>query len=462
MSKGFKQTLLCLTLSMFLSPCLANNEAPSPWQFFGTHRIRYEYLNNQFREGLSGNDEALSLRTLLRARYQKNHLQLTAEVQDSRAYLNQDEDNVTATSIVNAWELLQANVQYSLYDVFNDNDQLNLLAGRFTKDLGSRRLVARNRFRNTIQNYTGLWFEWLNENAVHINAFYTLPVLIQPNDIDALIENEVAFDDADFDLRLWGVHAAWPTSWWDTKAEVYLLGLQEDDDQERQTANRQLYTPGVRWYRSPQVGRWDFELEQILQFGQRRLTRDVEDKEDLNVFAHFHHVRVGYTFDATWLPHAALVYDFASGNTLEAGEYHRFDTLLGPRRGEFGPTGIYGLLSRNNISSVGVRFSIQPNERLDAQVFWRASYADEVVDDFARTGLRLDPNDSSMASTSHFAGHQIDTRLRYWLWPKHWRWEGGLTWFARGELLRTTQDSQRRSENQGDPFYVYTSLEWFF
>lgn len=118
---------------MFLSPCLYANENSSPWQFSGTHRIRYEYLNNQFREGLSGNDEALSLRTLLKASYQKKHLQLTAEVQDSRAYLNQDEDNVTATSIVNTGELLQANVQYSLYDVFNDNDQLNLLAGRFTR-----------------------------------------------------------------------------------------------------------------------------------------------------------------------------------------------------------------------------------------------------------------------------------------------------------------------------------------
>lgn len=425
----------------------------SEFNWSGVHRIRYEHLTNQFRTNLSGNDEALALRTLLKAEWKKNEFGFTAELEDSRLYLNEDENNVTGTSFVNTLELLQANVSYRFHNVFTENDAWHLRAGRMTQNLGSRRLVPRNNFRNTIQNYTGVRSEWSGEHDQKLTSFFVLPVLIQPQDNGSLVDHEVEFDEEDFDLRLWGLHYAWNTTLWNARAELYLVGLNEvDDPSERETLNRNLYTPGIRFYRPPDVGAWDFDIENILQFGQRHLTRAARDTEDLNVFAHFHHAEFGYTWNQSWSPRLSLHYDFASGDSGKSGEYHRFDTLFGPRRGEFGPTSIFGLLSRNNINSVGLRLNLKPHSRLETSLFWRANYTDEPTDAFARTGL------VNTALNSRFAGHLLEGRIRYWLWPKRLRFDGGVTWFQRGEFFRTA-DNQN---GEGDPFYYYSQLEWFF
>src|SRR3546814_4960554 len=88
------------------------------------------------------------------------------------------------------------------------------------------------------------------------------------------------------------------------------------------------------------------------------------DAAKLDVSAYFVHAEVGYQFKAPWSPRVSVEYDLASGDK-RGRNYGRFDSLYGPRRSDFGPTGIYGPLGRNNISSPGVRLEVKPDKRWD-------------------------------------------------------------------------------------------------
>src|SRR3546814_17349073 len=83
------------------------------------------------------------------------------------------------------------------------------------------------------------------------------------------------------------------------------------------------------------------------QFGDIRAS-STADAAKLDVSAYFVHAEVGYQFKAPWSPRVSVEYDLASGDK-RGRNYGRFDSLYGPRRSDFGPTGIYGPLGRNNI-----------------------------------------------------------------------------------------------------------------
>ena len=63
--------------------------------------------------------------------------------------------------------------------------------GRLTMDLGSRRLVARNRFRNNTNAFTGVDWKWQSELGWDFRAFYVLPVQRLPSERERLFDNDV-------------------------------------------------------------------------------------------------------------------------------------------------------------------------------------------------------------------------------------------------------------------------------
>ena len=118
------------------------------------HHTRYETVRNQFRAGLTGNDGLVAIRTGVHGKLKLESVKFGLELVDSRAYLA-DENTPVNTAIVNVFVVQQAYVEAELHTLWGGENPLVLKAGRLTLDVGSRRSVARNKYHNTINAYTG-------------------------------------------------------------------------------------------------------------------------------------------------------------------------------------------------------------------------------------------------------------------------------------------------------------------
>lgn len=414
-----------------------------------SYRVRYEALDGQVRSGLDDTDDLITLRGLLFAEYDAGPFRLGAELQDSRAYAV-DAGSAVSTGEVNAFELIQGYVGIDIDGDGDGEDGTTATAdiGRFTMDLGSRRLVGRNNFRNTTNAFTGARFEATGARNAYYTSFYTLPHIRLPNDKEEILDNEVEFDDETFNLTFWGGFTQQPKFFGnDIALELYFYALDEDDSPSRPTRDRELYTPGFRIYRNPAADKIDFELEGIYQLGSISAS-SAADAAELDVSAWSAHADVGYTFSGGWNPRVIVEYDIATGDDGE-GDFNRFDALYGVRRPDWGPTSIYGPLGRANIHSVGTRLEVKPSSRLDGFVGYRAAWLYDERDTFASTGVR-DPAGLS----GDFAGHQIEARARYFLIPGLLRLEAGGAVLFPGEFL----DDAPNASGNGATTYGYIDL----
>ena len=298
-------------------------------------------MNQRFRVGRSGSDQAVMTRLTLKSEIRLGQFSLGGELIDSRAFFNDQGSNIS-TGIVNATELLQGYLRWTTKDLISPDSTSTLTAGRMTVDIGSRRLVARNRYRNTINAFSGLDWHWRSGAGREFRAFYLLPVQRLPSDRTSLLDNDAEFDDESSDVSFWGLFYKMPV-WEKDPLELYLFGLDEDDSNSRATRNRDFLTAGFRLFRMPARSQFDYVIESAYQFGDSRSSTAPSNVIDLEHFAHFHHAELGYSFDYPWQPQVVLQYDYVSGDDGPTdGDNNRFDTLYGARRFEWGPTSIYG------------------------------------------------------------------------------------------------------------------------
>ncbi len=418
----------------------------------GSFRARYETLAPQYRATHTGSDQVFVTRTTLKAGIHHGEFSLVGEMIDSRASLD-DDGSFLNTTVVNPVELLQGYVQWRPRALLLDGDESDVRLGRLTMDVGSRRFVARNRYRNTINAFTGIDWQWRSAGGRELRAFFTLPVAREPNTFAELRDNDVEFDQEDSDVKFWGLVAAEAWREYD-HVEVFYFGLDEDDSSTRRTRNRDLSTIGLRLYRKPRAGHFDYELETAFQFGESRSSTAAANTRDLDHFAHFHHLEVGYSFVAPWQPRVVAQYDYASGDDNPAdGDYERYSTLYGARRFDFGPTGIYGPFARENLNTPGLRVRVKPAAKLSGFLAWRAYWLASDRDAWTAAGL-VDPS----GDTNSFIGHQVEMSVRYDAVPGNVRLEGGFAHVFSGEFMDDVPNSRR----QGDVTYAYTQIALTF
>ncbi|WP_250462148.1 alginate export family protein [Microbulbifer litoralis] len=416
----------------------AREDTPPETEFYGSYRLRFENLDNPFRTG-NGSDQLLLSRLLAGARAEGEHLFGNLELEDSRAWYG-DAGTPLGTDDVNSLELLQTYIGWRGGDADN---RFALKAGRMTLDLGSRRLLARNHFRNTLNAFTGGHADW-RRGDWRWQAFYTSPVQRLPGDRGALVDNRRATDRSHSQVQFWGLHAAaTPDS--GNHWEAYLLGLEEDDRPGFATRNRNIATAGTRLLRAPTANQWDYEVEAAYQFGHSRASASSGEK--LLHRAGFVHLHGGYQFDDALRSRLVLQADYASGDSDPTdGENNRFDTLYGARRFEFGPTGIYGAFARGNILSPGVRWQFRANRAVSGFVGYRAVWLASERDSLTTANI-------GNSDGERFAGHQLEARLR--LQPTTGlRAEFGGAYLDKGDLF---DDS---SADSGNTFYWYSQLAY--
>ncbi|MCM8731943.1 alginate export family protein [Hephaestia sp. GCM10023244] len=413
----------------------------------GSVRLRYEAVDNQFRPAADRSGDDFLIRTTLAVDYDAGPVRIGGELWDSRAY-GLDPNSPIGASDVNAVELVQAYVGLSAGDALGAGSKTRVTGGRFLLDLGSRRFVGINNFGNTTNAFTGVRADFQAADKTSVTLFYTLPQVHLPSDAASVRRNRVEWDRESGDLRFWGGFVSKPDLASGLSAEVYVFGLDERDRPDLATTNRHLVTPGLRLYRDPEPGRWDYEVEGAYQIGRVR-TSTAANAPEADVSAYFVHAELGRQFAGGWKPRVALEYDRASGDGSNPKTYHRFDSLFGPRRGDWGPSGLYGALGRSNISSPGIRLDVTPDKTWDAFVFYRALWLDSAVDSFASTGIK-----DASGQSGRFAGHQIEARVRRWIIPKLLRLDTGAAVLINGGFLQNAPNPAGR----GDPVYGYLDL----
>jgi hypothetical protein len=146
----------------------------------GSTRVRYENIEGQPRAGFNSSDDLLSVRTILNGDYRSGDWRFEAELYDSRAYGSNSGTPLT-TADVNALELVQASIRYEARDAFGLGTKLNMQAGRFMLNLGSRRLIAADDFRNTTNGYTGVRADIGLGDGLSTTLVYTLPQVRLPD-----------------------------------------------------------------------------------------------------------------------------------------------------------------------------------------------------------------------------------------------------------------------------------------
>lgn len=418
-----------------------------PWLKLGLEQqSRFEHLENDYRAKAEGDATALLFRTLVTAEASAGWLLGGLEIQDSRAYAS--DSTPLNTTLVNPLEILQAYVGVRRSGAFAEQDSLEVRAGRLTIDLGTRRVVARNRFRNTINGFTGVDGRWTSPGKHVARAFVAVPVTRLPSDPAGLKDNEIELDEESTDSLLWSGSYSSPTLAFGTQLELYVVGFHERDG-DVASRNRQLVTVGVRWFRKPAAGTVDFDLELIPQVGTSRATTEMDDTDDRDHRALSSHAELGISAVMPWKPRFALQHDYASGDRDPAdGSIERFDLLFGARRFDFGPTGIYGPFARSNLQTPGVRISVTPSSKLDAFASYRLFWLASGTDAWTTAAVR-----DSTGSSGTFLGEHIEVMVRWSPWPKNLSLEGGAAYLRRGEFANTAPDT--RTSNAA---YVYTQL----
>lgn len=458
-SAALKALASAISVLAISAPAAADNllhqalGAPHNLIIAGSFRSRFDAIVGQFRpEPFAASDAMVSLHFVLFAEYDAGPVRIGAEFNDARTYLQNQRSSVSNNE-VNTFNLAQVYVGVDLEDALGDGTATTITGGRMTIDFGSRRLLARNQFRNAVNTFTGVQLDWRGTGAVADTAtlFWTMPVTRLPRDPREIAENGFEVDRQSLDQQFFGGSFTRARVFGGT-AQVYAMALLERDSDTMPLLDRRLLTVGVRLFRAPGAGHFDHDAEVIYQFGTRRTSLDPASPAT-DVSAWFLHLGGGYSFVAPWSPRLAVQLDVATGNRRDPAMFTAFDTLFGARRGELGPSSLYGLLGRNNLVSPVLRLEATPGARWDGFIAWRPAWLESATGVFAFTGVR-DPT----GAAGRWAGHQIEARARYWLLPGRVRLDGGVAYFAKSAFFVEAPNGR----DNGDTRYGYLDISFLF
>lgn len=399
------------------------------------NQSRFEQLVGKFRPGQRTNDHVLAYRTGLFASYDFGAISLTGELLDARQAFARSSSFI-GTGIVNSMDILQAFVSFDLHDDFK------LDIGRFTRRMGTNRFMARNVYRNTINSFTGVYGSWsINEN-MKVEPFFLLPVERLPSSTAELLENQSILDEQSFNTQFYGVHFQTTKLVKGIIGEVTLFRLYEEGVSSR---NRRLTAPTFRFYRQPFKGRVHFDLESMYQFGTSGLF--AADTRGLKHAAHFQHLKLGYTSNASKLLRYEVMLDVASGDKdPDDNKNNRFDTLYGALRFDYGPPSIFVAFRRENIVSPGFMVTMEPWDdwqlKLTSRYYWLASSRD--------TYTAINVQDHAGASGTNL-GSMTELVVRWDVIPQNLSFEAGFSQLFLGSYV----DRAAPNDNLGDISYGF-------
>lgn len=424
------------------------------WQFDGKLRVRWEALENSFRLVAPDRDELVLTRLDLTLQYDAPRWFGRVEVQDSRAWGDKMLSPL-GTDDVNTLEPVAAHLGFRWAGEGVLSGDWVLRAGRMTVDYGSRRLLARNRFRNTSNAFQGVRLSFAS-GASQSELFYTYPLQRQPTRLDGgkLRENESALDKAGRSERFWGFSHDWRLPDGGADMAVYFFASELSDRPGRPVADRRLRTLGTRLLDSSP--RWEWEVEGAYQWGRSRRNA-IDTASLLDHEAWFVHVHGGVALREGLS--LQLVWDGASGDrNPDDNRNQRFDRLYGARAFELGPSGIFGAGIRSNLRSPALRLRWRPVADHQVLLSLRRLSLDSARDQ-APSALRVDASGRS----GRDLGRQWELRWRWKPAAQSWDTEIGGAYLDKGAYFSgTNPDALLNPAAPSNSRYLFAQVNWRF
>ena len=384
------------------------------WLLLGFQsRLRVENVSNFYRVDSLPSEGGAFTRNLIYFGIQDiiDPVRFTIELEDSR---REGVAFPTNTRQTNALDFLQAYVELYFEDGIG-GQVTSFQAGRFTIDAVDRRLIARNRFRNSANTFDGVRFRIGDDKSPWVaNFFATRPVEANQDSFDDRSREERAFYGAYATIRGYS-----PS----TVLEPFYYYL--DDDRNEDTGNdRSLHTAGVRAYGQFGDG-YDYDVNGTVQWGEL---------SGLDHFAYFFHAEVGRTFNRhPWKPRVAAWLNYGSGDDdASDNDSGRFTELFGAPFGLYGFTRLF--TAENTINPV-VALAFKPATDVKVELYARSYFLASDTDAWVRGGRR----DVTGESGSHL-GEEIDLRVRWQATDELLLNLGGSYYFP-GEFVSNTGES---------------------
>lgn len=382
------------------------------------HRTRYEWRNNDIRRIEGGEDNPIFLRhrAWIGIRDILDPFRFGVEFQDSRVvnnkYVPTDQER-NEYDLINAYGELYFKKGLGVDDR-NQDRPIRFRVGRMAYEVGDRRFLGRNEWRNTTNSLEGFRLNLGREaNDWEIDLFGLQPVR----------RLQTKFDEANDHLWFFGAIGHW-RKWSDiVTIQPYYMGQKQTADPNGFTntnrLDREIHMPGFRAY--GKVARlFDYDVSYNHQFGYNHdPLRNITTKQDAQGYT----VEVGRTFEHPWKPRLMVFYGYASGDrNPNDGKDNRFDRFFGFAR----PWSADHYVIYENLKAPKIRMDIQPTQKLGFELtyawYFLASKRDRMFDILNGniSNTLPDPgfNRDRTGQSGDFAGHSLEGRIRYQVTPK--------------------------------------------
>lgn len=372
------------------------------------HRTRFEIRDNDFRRSINTVDQPFLVRTraYLALKNKFDPLRFTVEISDARRY-NGDFPRDVRDS--NFQEPIQLYGELFFKQSWLADRQLSVKFGRQAFEYLDRRLLARNEFRNTTNNFDGIRaIVGKQSDAWQVDALLLQPILRDDNGFDRR-DKANTLVGAIGDYRQYSKII--------TVQPLYLV-LKQDGEKSPTGVEREIHTLGVRGYGIVGKTGFDYDASYYRQRGN-----DGPRKHDAQAYTG----ELGYTFAHSWKPRLSAAYNHASGDdNPNDGQSGRFERLFGFAR----PFSQNDYFVFENLEAPKLRFEIAPTRDLQLDAGFNWYLLNSPTDRWNNAGLR----DASGQSGS-FVGHEADARIA-WRQSRHFQTEVLYAYFKAGEFLR--------------------------
>ncbi len=394
------------------------------WLEFGLeNQTRYEY-RHQLRRPDFGDDHDFLMRSrvYIGVREIFDPVRFAFEFQDSREF---NSELGPTTRDVDEADFLQAFVELYFADALGPGYPIQFRAGRMTLEYVDRRLVGRNRWRNTTNSFEGFRLRFGQPDADWQFDFFA----VQPVEV-----RMTSPDRADEERWFYGLVGAW-RRWSDTiTLEPYYFILDEDRKDPTRD-DREIHTMGVHGFGPIGKTNFDYDFDAAFQFGE-------DGSRKQRAFAFFG--ELGYTFEHAWKPRLSFSTMYATGDRNPNDSLsERFDRLFEVTH----PPSITDMFSWQNIIAPKLRLELRPTDKMRLTSSYGAYWLASDSDAWVIPGLRDRSGDSG-----DFVGQEIDATFRWQINPRL-ELELGYAHFLPGGFA----ESVARLDD-GDMFYVQTRL----